>query len=267
MSHGRIPGRRHFCSFWGQQTTRTQETTTHCRAAHTAAATGKTRTTQRQGTWTRGAGHTHILLLATAEEAGNVWLVWGSSLMMLLLLLFPLVVCCCSTTTLPAFFSPFVLWRERESHQPACVAHTTQRERDGSRVCPILLLLLAFGGGSERRDIDWVSVGPSVGCCYCVATRREGAASDSALERGTHTSQHGTSKTSRSFLDDVVPLLCCAPLYTHCGREGVSPLLLLLLLLSKAVAEASCSNNQQQQQQPPGNFSTFFRSSLADDDG
>ncbi|CAN0528807.1 unnamed protein product, partial [Ectocarpus sp. 8 AP-2014] len=31
------------------------------------------RTTQRQGTWTRGAGHTHILLLATAEEAGNVW--------------------------------------------------------------------------------------------------------------------------------------------------------------------------------------------------
>ena len=173
------------------------------------------------------------------------------------------VVCCCST--LPAF-SPF-LWRERESHQPACVAHTTQRERDGSRVCPILLLLLAFGGGSERRDIDWVSVGPSVGCCYCVATRREGAASDSALERGTHTSQHGTSNTSRSFLDDVVPLLCCAPLYTHCGREGVSPLLLLLLLLSKAVAEASCSNNQQQQQHKPGNFSTFFFSSLADDDG
>ena len=89
-------------------------------------------------------------------------------------------------------------------------------------------LLLAFGGGSERRDIGWVSVGPSVGCCYCVATRREGAAS--ALERGTHTSQHGTSNTSRSFLDDVVALLCSAPLYTHCGREGVSPLLLLLLL-------------------------------------
>ena len=171
--------------FFGQQTTRTQETTTHCRAAHTAAATGKTRTTQRQGTWTRGAGHTHILLLATAEEAGNVWLVWGSFIADDVVAVVSVVCCCCST--LPAFFSPFFLWRERESHQPACVAHTTQRERDGSRVCPILLLLLAFGGGSERRDIDWVSVGPSVGCCYCVTTRREGAASDSLCSGERHT--------------------------------------------------------------------------------
>ena len=56
MRHGRSPGfsagRRHFVFFFGA-TKDTMQETTHCRAAaHTAAAA-------RQGTWARGAGHTH----------------------------------------------------------------------------------------------------------------------------------------------------------------------------------------------------------------
>ena len=98
--------------------------------------------------------HTHTAASNGGGSGGNVWLVWGPSL---------------------AVFvqrgRPFSLWRERERErgrrvtpqQPACVAHTTQRERDGSRVCPILLLLLAFGGGGERRDIGWLGLCGSIG--------------------------------------------------------------------------------------------------------
>jgi len=86
------------------------------------------------------------------------------------------VFCCCSTR--PTFLS---LERERERgrrvtpQQPACVAHTTQRERDGSRVCPILLLLLAFGGGGERRDIGWLGLWVHRLLSCCVRSRGGGS--------------------------------------------------------------------------------------------
>ena len=110
-----------------------------------------------------GGTHTHILLLATAEEAGGTSGWSGVHRSLLLLFRFLLLF------NAADLFLSGERERERERgrrvtpQQPACVAHTTQRERDGSRVCPILLLLLAFGGGGERRDIGWLGLCGSIG--------------------------------------------------------------------------------------------------------
>ena len=162
-----------------------------------------------------GGTHTHILLLATAEEAGGTS-GWSGVHRSLLLLFRFLLLFNAADLSLSGE-------RERERgrrvtpQQPACVAHTTQRERDGSRVCPILLLLLAFGGGGERRDIGWLGLCGSIGWCA------RGGGSMHPFCRGgrrRHTSHHAPATT-------LVPrkwstTYCCAVhLSTLIVGEGV----------------------------------------------
>ena len=139
-----------------------------------------------------GGTHTHILLLATAEEAGGTSGWSGVYRSLLLLFLFSVVV---------QRARPFSLWRERErgrrvTPQPACVAHTTQRERDGSRMCPILLLLFRR---SRREERYWLvgSVGSSV-CCLVVVLARGGERGGGSTLPRRQAEAHITPRTSNN---------------------------------------------------------------------
>ena len=191
--------------------------------------------------------HTHTAASNGGGSGGNVWLVWGPSLAVVAVFPFSVVL---------QRGRPFSLWRERERgrrvtpQQPACVAHTTQRERDGSRVCPILLLLLAFGGGGERRDIGWLGLCGSIGWFLVVVLAAAGACTLFAAEAGGGT-HHTTHQQQRSFLENGVLLtaVLCTSLHSLWARGCVAS--------AAAVAvkrwwklEASCSNSSSSGTRP-----------------
>ena len=165
------------------------------------------------GNMDKGGGtHTHTAV-ATAEEAGreNVWLsgVHRRSLLF----------SCFRCSTLP----PALSLGEGVPPTSVCVyvAHTTQRERGGSRVCPMLLLLLAVGGGSERRDIGWLCLCGSIGVVLLLCSRRREHLAAAEAGGGTY---HTTHQQQRSFLDDGVLLtaVLCTSLHSLWARGCVA---------------------------------------------
>ena len=144
-----------------------------------------------------GGTHTHILLLATAEEAGGTSGWSGVHRSLLLLFRFLLLFNAADLSSLSGERE-----RERaESHTitgVCCTHHTARagREQGVPYTAGAKLLLLAVGGGSERRDIGWLGLWVQRLLSCCVRSRCGGSMHPFCRGgRRRHTSHHAPATT------------------------------------------------------------------------